>query len=118
MRISKKVKPYDAHQYARPYIAKVIKWPVGARAELQWGTFLGEPETGGELEVEAKPGDVLRYGQKNKRSNGDPSARWAVVTSLGALTIVPTELEAARSFRQNWRLTAPAVDTTQQGEVR
>jgi len=116
MRIAKKVQPYNGRLYGRPYIAKVVKWPVGCRAELQWGTFLGEPETGGELEIEAKPGDVLRYGQKNKHSNGDPSARWVLVTSLGALTVIPTELEAARNFRANWRLTALAVDTTQQGE--
>jgi hypothetical protein len=118
MRIAKKVQPYNGRLYGRPYIAKVVKWPVGCRAELQWGTFLGEPETGGELEIEAKPGDVLRYGQKTKRSSGDPSAQWVLVTSLGALTVIPSELEAARSFRQNWQLTAPAVDPTLQGETR
>jgi hypothetical protein len=118
MRIARKIRPYDGKTFARPWIAKVIKWPVGQRAELDWGTFLGEASTGGELEIEAKPGDVVRYGQKNKKHNSDPSARWAVITSLGRLAIIQTELEAAKTFRQNWQLTAPAIDTTQQGESR
>jgi hypothetical protein len=118
MRIARKIRPYDGKTFARPWIAKVVKWPVGQRAELDWGTFLGEASTGGELEIEAKPGDVLRYGQKNKHSSGDPSARWVTVTSLGRLAVIQTELEAAKTFRQNWQLTAPAIDTTLQGEVR
>ena len=118
MRISRKVGPWNPSLLNRPWIAKVIKWPVGQRAELEWGTFLGEASTGGELEIEAKPGDVVRYGQKSKKHDSDPTARWAIVTSLGRLALIQTELEAAKTFRQNRQLTAPAIDTTLQGEAR
>lgn len=105
MRIVKKFPSYDDKKFGRPWIARVTAWPVGQRAELAWGTFLGDPATGGEAELEARPGDVVRYGQKDRRTNHDAAARWAFVTGLGALQIIQSELEAAKSFRQQQNLT-------------
>jgi hypothetical protein len=96
MRVTMKFEPYNPKRRARPYIAKVVGWPVGRRAQIEWGTYLGD-EGGGEAEVEARPGDVVRHGQRDER-NHKGNAKWAVVQADGALKEC-TELEAARTFR-------------------
>lgn len=88
---------YNHRRFSRPWIAKVTAWPVGGRATLQWGTFLGDHH-GGEVEIEAEPGEVIRYGQKDHRAGNRTSAEWAIVGSDGAVNNC-TEAHAAKVFR-------------------
>jgi hypothetical protein len=93
-------------RYGRPWIARVSKWPVGGKAELDWGTFLGTVSEGGVCEIEAQAGDVIRYGQKDNRGNHSVS-KWAIVEADGSYTDT-TEAKAAAQFRQP--KTAPAPE--------
>lgn len=68
---------YNSRRYSRPWIARVASWPVGGRAELEFGSYCGN-DSGGELEIMAKPGDIIRSGQKDGRGHGG-SNDWAVV---------------------------------------
>jgi hypothetical protein len=96
MTISVRFESYNNKRYGRPWIAKVISWPVGSRATLDWGTFLGD-SNGGEAEVIARPGDVVRYGQKDNKGYNS-SAFWCIVQADGSLTVC-TEPEAAKAHR-------------------
>jgi hypothetical protein len=106
MRFAKSFRPYDGAQYARPWIAKVVAWQVGKRAELAWGTYLGD-DNGGEAEIEAAPGDVVLFGQKGRAGR----AGFAVYGTLEADGSFKscTEAAAARRFRESRSFLGHAV---------
>jgi hypothetical protein len=110
MRIAKKFGPYNDKQQARPWIAKVVEWRVGQRAELQWGTFLGD-DNGGEAEIEAAPGDVVLYGQKGRAGHHGFSV-YALVTADGCLQAC-NEIQAAKAFRDRRGSLTPTVAAVQ-----
>lgn len=96
MRIAKQFGPYNEAHYARPWIAKVVAWQVGRRAELAWGTYLGNAQ-GGEAEIDAEPGDVVLYGQKGRTGRQGLSV-YGHVTAEGAF-VSCSEATAAKMFR-------------------
>jgi hypothetical protein len=69
MRVTIKYGSYNQRRYSRPWIALVTAWPIGSRPELKWGGYVGGDD-GGECEIEASEGDVLKSGQKDGRGNG------------------------------------------------
>jgi hypothetical protein len=98
MTITVQFSRYNDRRYSRPWIAKVTAWPVGGRATLAWGTYLGD-DGGGEAEIAANPGDVIRYGQKDVRKPSGSTAQWAIVNTTGE-PIDCTEAEAAKAYRR------------------
>lgn len=106
MRVTKKFNAYNGKRFNRPYLAKVMAWPVGGRAELSWGTYLGD-EQGGVAEIEAAPGDVIRYGQKDTRGPGS-HAYWGIVNPDGSYDVC-TEVVAVEHFRELVRSATLAV---------
>lgn len=90
MRVSVKFGQYNDRRYGKPWIAKVVSWSIGNQPELEWGGFIGD-YSGGEGEIEAEPGDIIRYGQKDHRSNKTEN-NWGVVNSKGIISgITPVE---------------------------
>lgn len=88
MRITIKTQPYLATRYGQPWIAVITEWPVGGRPVLRWGVWLGRNGCEGQLEIEAEPGDIVRWGQKDHRGKGKASAStsaWLIVGADGAL---------------------------------
>lgn len=83
IRVSLAVGGYNARRYNRPWIGLVTSWPVGGRPEIDWGRYCGD-DSGGELEIMARPGDIIRTGQKDNRGNGG-SNTWHVVEPDGSL---------------------------------
>ena len=81
IRYSESYGSYNARRYSRPWIAKITAWPVGGRPELAFGSYLGNHDgtsqvTGGEVEIMAFPGSILRSGQKDSRGNGGSNDWW------------------------------------------
>ena len=66
MRTSIEIGSYNSRRYSRPWIGRITAWPVGARPELAWGGY-AEDDNGGELEIEAQAGDIIRWGQRDGR---------------------------------------------------
>ena len=95
MRITVGWDSFNGRRYSRPWIARVTAWPVGSRPAISWGNYLGN-DSGGELEIEAAPGDVLRYGQKDGRGNGTIN-RYAIVLNDGTKLKV-SEPNASRYY--------------------
>ena len=103
MRVLKKFGSYNQRRYSRPWIAVVTSWPTGGKPEVKWGSYLGDDD-GGETEIEAQVGDVVRWGQKDGRG-GNTEAYWGIVQDDGSIL----DCEAAGA-RKHWasRQTTPA----------
>ncbi|WP_109486010.1 hypothetical protein [Occallatibacter savannae] len=69
---------YNPRRYSRPWIARVVAWAVGQKPELQFGGYCGD-DGGGEAEIIAHPGDIIRYGQRDGRRPDRSINEWAVV---------------------------------------
>ena len=95
MRVSKSFGSYNFRRYGRPWIAKITAWPVGGKPHLQWGGYVGDDD-GGEVEMEAQAGDIVRTGQKDNRGNGG-SNDWYVVETDGTLRSID-QTEARQLF--------------------
>lgn len=78
---------YNERRYGRPWIARISAWPVGAHPELEFGRFVGTHGCAGATEIIARPGDILRYGQKDNRGNNSESY-WGVVQADGTVQAV------------------------------
>lgn len=89
---------YNEKRYGSPWIARVTSWPVGSRPDLIFGNYLGDHRNGGagEAEILAKPGDIVRWGQKDNRGN-NTEAYWGVVNDDATITRL-TEAEARKAY--------------------
>ena len=86
IRYAESFNSYNARRYSKPWVARITTWPVGGKPEIQWGSYLGD-DSGGEVEIMAFPGDIIRYGQKDGRGNGG-SSEWAIAQADGTLQVV------------------------------
>ena len=68
-------KDYNPRRYSRPWIARVLDWAVGMAPNLEWGRFQGGSGGPGLLEVHAGSGDIVRWGQKDRRGKNTVSQR-------------------------------------------
>lgn len=86
---------YNDRRYSKPWIAKVISWPVGGRPNLEFGRYIGNDD-GGEVEIMACPGDIIRVGQKDLRQPRRTQNDWFVARDNGVLE--PIEAAEARKL--------------------
>ena len=74
---------YNFRRYSRPWIARVVAWPIGKNPILEWGTYLGDHtnnnKNSGEAEIIAYPGEIIRYGQRDCRREYNSLNKWGVV---------------------------------------
>lgn len=95
MRVFVSYGSYNERRYSKPWIGKITSWPIGGKPEIKWGSFIGD-DHGGEVEIMALPGEIVRWGQKDNRGNGT-EACWGVVTIEGRIE----EIDAAKA-RKLW----------------
>lgn len=96
-RITQDFPGYNPRRYGRPWIARVTSWPIGGRPQMEFGRYLGD-DAGGEAEISAEDGDVIRWGQKDYRGR-NTTAQWGIVTDDGCVTECH-EPEARRAWGQ------------------
>lgn len=96
MRITIETLAYNDRRHGKPWIAKVMEWKT-SRPEIEWGAWHGQPGGKGTLEINAEPGDIIRYGQKDHRNARRSDNEWAVVQEDGTLDDV-TQAQA----REHW----------------
>lgn len=77
MRITYTVGSYNERRYSAPWIAKITAWPIGGYPTLVFGACVD----GHEAEIDANPGDLVKYGQKDYRNKNGTENDFAVVTS-------------------------------------
>jgi len=88
---------YAWRKYRRPWIAKVTAWPHGQKPTQSWGLYNGD-ESGGELEIAAEVGDIIRWGQAHCSYRWKNIRYWAIVRENSEL-----EKVTASVARQAWR---------------
>jgi hypothetical protein len=76
IRYSQTIGSYNARRYSKPWIGVITSWPVGGRPEIAWGGYCGDDSGGGEVEIMAFPGSILRSGQKDSCGNGGSNDWW------------------------------------------
>ena len=84
---------YNARRYGKPWIAKVVAWDIGAPPQLKFGR---------DLEIDAEPGDVVRWGQKDNRNPRGTRAWWGIV-ALDVDGKLSVEQRTERQAREHWR---------------
>lgn len=82
MRVIHTVGAYNDRRYGRPWLARVTDWPVGGKPTLTFGSSVGMRLA----EIEAQPGDVVRYGQKDYRKINGSYSYWGIVSDEGKIT--------------------------------
>ncbi len=107
MRVTKEFEPYNRRRYSAPWIARVVSWDIGKHTRMEFGKCVGDLLT----EIEANPGDVIRWGQRDNRGNHTAS-KWGIVLEDGSLRdATPTEA------RDHWiAVTATRARDTDQGK--
>jgi hypothetical protein len=100
MRAVKKWGGYNEKRYGKPWIAKVIAWPIGGRPELQFGGYVGDDD-GGELEILARPGQIVKYGQKDHRNSSGTANYFGIVEDDGKIRRIKM-VEARALFIAPW----------------
>jgi hypothetical protein len=94
VRVSKEFGSYNPRRHSKPWIAKIKRWVVGKSPDLEFGKYIGD-EGGGEVEIDAEVGSIVRVGQKDYR--GESESDWYVVQSDGSL-----EKVTATQARKAW----------------
>ena len=97
VRVTRSFGSYNGRRYSKPWIALVTSWPVGGRAELVFGSYLGD-NYGGEAEIMARPGDIVRWGQKDTRNPKYTTAEWGKVCEDGSIENL-TMAEARKAYQ-------------------
>lgn len=82
---------YNPRRFSKPWIAKITAWPVGGKPVIEFGGYCGD-EDGGETEIIAQPGNILRSGQKDNRS-GSTVNEWYLAKTDGKVK----EINAAQA---------------------
>lgn len=97
MRVAVDFGGYNERRYSKPWIARITAWPVGGKPEMEFGGYLGNA-SGGEVEIMARPGDIIRYGQKDFRNPKYTTAYFALVRENGEIETVTAE-EARKAYK-------------------
>ena len=97
MRFSISFPNYNARRYSQPWIAKISKWEIGERPNLEFGGYIGD-SSGGEVEIEAKPDDIIKWGQKDYRGKKSESFI-GIAMNDGTISEI-TSIEAAKHWRE------------------
>ena len=79
MRVTVTFPSYNQRRYGKPWIAKVLDWPIGKAPTLSFGGLVGLT-----VEINAAPTDIVRWGQRDTRGNHTAS-RWGIVQADGSV---------------------------------
>ena len=79
MRVTQTFQPYNTRRYGRPWIAKVTDWTIGKPPTLEFG-YTNHLTA----EIDAAPGQIVRWGQKDHRGRNS-DALWGIVQADGSI---------------------------------
>ena len=99
MRVTIELAGVNQRRYSRAWIAKVTSWPIGKPPVLSFGSNI----TYDKCEIDAMPGDILRYGRRDHRGNKS-FADWCIVQD--DLDTVDVSADKARD---HWLATQESV---------
>lgn len=78
----------------------MVEWPSGKSAIVNWGRYQGDEE-GGDVEIIATPGEVVRWGQKGP-SRRQTKSCWGIVQQDGSVEeCTMVQAHKARKLKQD-----------------
>jgi len=95
-RVSAQFEAFNPRRMSRPWIARITSWPVGGNPILEFGAYVGD-QNGGEVEILAAVGDIIRCGQKDQREGTNTWSDWRVVDVDYSLIAIK-QVDARRMF--------------------
>lgn len=113
-RIQKMLIRYQTSKYNdkvlnKPWIARILTWPIGEVHTVAWGNYTGPMEVG-YLEIDAEPGDIVRIGQTTIKTN-KVKAFYGIVECDGTVTKL-SYVEAKRTFLSRFDVARATTDLT------
>lgn len=102
MRVTIEFGAYNPRRYGKPWMAKVTSWNVGRSPTLEFGATVGLT-----TEIDAEPGALVRWGQKDYRG-GHSERAWGIVLSDG--TVANSTVEKCRA---HWLAGCPVLDSVE-----
>lgn len=97
MRVTVEFRTYNTRRYSRPWIAKIKDWPIGKPPDVEFAGLVGLT-----AEIDAAPGAIIRYGQRDNRGSGTQSD-WGIVQQDGTVSN-----STAEACREHWLAGCPA----------
>lgn len=82
-----KTDEYNEKRYGKPWLATISSW-AGSNPELQFVPWRGDEGCEGFFEVELRPGQVLKRGQKDHRNPNGTANDFFVITDAYKLVRV------------------------------
>lgn len=99
---------YNTRRYSRPWIARVTEWAIGRGPELEFGGNIGAHM----VEIEAAPGALVKFGQKDTRRGNGTENEFGIVRGGGEV-----ERVGAVRAREHWLAGCPDLDTDSENVV-
>lgn len=97
MYISIEFGSYNERRYSRPWGA-ILTFDAKGKPQYKFvGIYLGS-DRGGELVINAKPGDLIAYGQRDRRG-GNTENHWAIVAKDETAEEPYTILDRPEAFK-------------------
>jgi hypothetical protein len=87
-------------RYGKPWIAKIRDWPIGKQPDLEFGNTINLI-----AEIDAAPGQLVRWGQKDHRGRNSNSG-WGIVQQDGSVK----EIDDIEFCRQHWLAGCPVPE--------
>jgi hypothetical protein len=105
MLVTKSTSSYNDRRYGKPWIAKLIYDPSqSGNLRFNWGKWIGDNGSEGQLEIEVNIGDYIALGQKDFRKPRNSAPEFYLVLVDGTLQST-TRIDAYNALRQ--RATKP-----------
>lgn len=97
-RITRMFKEWNHYESkSKPFIGRILDWPVGKPPKLEFGRYLGDLR-GGEAEISASTGDLIYWAHKfEPRFSNKSTSGWGVVEDNGELRLL-TQTQARHIF--------------------
>lgn len=97
MYISIEFGSYNFRRYGRPWGA-ILTFDAKGKPQYEFvGSYLGS-DRGGELVINAEPGDLIAYGQRDHRG-GNTENHWAIVTGDETAEEPYTSVSRSEAFK-------------------
>jgi hypothetical protein len=98
MRVTYEVGSYNPRRYGRPWLGRVTVWAIGQKPEIEFGRAVDAWTA----EIDANPGQIVRYGQKDTRRDSGSVRDWGIVLADGSVR----ECSASEA-RKHWLAGCP-----------
>lgn len=119
MKLNITTSSYNERRYSSPWIARV-DFSTNVQGEFQWGDWIGDKGSGGLLELDCEPGDIVARGQKDNSKPRNSAPDWYCAIELQGKSIlrpIGGKADALKLFRMGREAAAARVTADRISEL-